>query len=149
MKSKTVANVCRLAQLKDLDDINILFHSAIRGSNAFSRRQEIVYRRILQEEFVNLFVIEKDEYVVGSCHCAIIPTLAFDGRPYAMLNHFLIDPLNRRQGLATELLQFAIDFCKRNGCYQICVAVDQVYDWQINLMAKFGFKVHAGMYVYS
>lgn len=149
MKSADVTNVCRLAKMNDLDDINVLFQSAIRGSSAFSRRQEMVYRRILKEDLINLLVIEKDEYVVGTCHCAIVPTLAHDGRSYGLLNHFIVDPLNRRQGLASELLQFALDFCKRSGCYQVYVAVDNVQTWQTDLLTRYGFKHHAGMFVFG
>ncbi|WP_196157405.1 GNAT family N-acetyltransferase [Reinekea sp. G2M2-21] len=143
-----MAIVCRTAKAEDLDDINVLFQSVQRGAVAFSRRQEIVFQRLLDEALVDLLVVEQDEFVVACCHCAIIPTLGFDGRPYAMLNHLIVDPLNRRQGLATRLLSYASEYAKKSGCYQIYLAADATQDWQQAFVRKSGFVVDQSIFVY-
>jgi N-acetylglutamate synthase-like GNAT family acetyltransferase len=132
--------VCRAAQLKDLDDINVLFQSATRDALAFSNRQEIVFKRLVKEDLLDVLIVEKDEYVVGCCHFAVIPTLSHGGRPYAVLNHFLIDPLNRKQGLAKLLLKYAIATARQKGCYQVYLSIDEPKAWQQALLARFGFQ---------
>jgi N-acetylglutamate synthase-like GNAT family acetyltransferase len=144
-----MATVCRSAKITDLEDINVLFQSATREGHAFSNRQEIVFKRILDETLIDLIVVEKDEYVVGCCHCAIIPTLAHGGRSFAVMNHFLIDPLNRKQGLARQLLQHTVDLARKKGCYQILVSVDSVKPWHNQFLTQFGFKQHGGMFVFG
>jgi ribosomal protein S18 acetylase RimI-like enzyme len=142
-----MATLCRSATPSDLDDINLLFQSAERGGMPFTKRQEIVFRRLITEETLDLFVVEKDQYVVGCCHCAIVPTLAQGGRPFAVLSHFLIDPLNRRQGLATRLLSHALEATQKNGCFQVIAHIEKPLVFQTQLLLKFGFKQIPGAFV--
>lgn len=144
-----MAIVCRTARSSDLDDINVLFQSAERGALPFTKRQEIVFKRLLEEQTVDLLVVEKDEYIVGCCHCAIIPTLAQGGRSYAVLSHFMVDPLNRKQGIANQLLEFSVAEAKKRGCYQVMVAIDSVQPWQHRYFQRKGFQQFAGMFVYG
>lgn len=141
-----MANGCRSAVYEDLDDINLLFQSATREGTAFNNRQEIIYKRILAEDIVNLWVIEKDQYVVACCHCAIVPTLAHGGRSYAVLNHFVVDPLNRKQGHAKALLEYSIAQAKSKGCYQVYLLNDQPSAWHTKFLSRFGFKYKDGLF---
>lgn len=141
-----MAIVCREARLTDLDDINILFQSLVRDSDALSNRQEIIYRRLLKEDLVDLIVVEQDEYVVGCCHVAVVPTLAHNGRSYAMINHLVIDPLNRRQGLARKLIQSVIERARKKGCYQVYLAADPAKNWHAKFLAPLGLKPLMGMF---
>lgn len=138
--------ICRAAELRDLDDINVLFQSASRDGKAFTNRQEIVYQRMIKEELLDLLLVEKDEYVVGCCHCVVIPTLAHNGRPFAVLNHFLIDPLNRKQGLAKQLLTYAIAHVRQKGCYQIYIVIEEPKPWHSRLLTAYGFHQNGGMF---
>lgn len=142
-----MATLCRSATTSDLDDINLLFQSAERGALPFTKRQEIVFRRLITEETLDLFVVEKDQYVVGCCHCALVPTLAQGGRPFAVLSHFLIDPLNRRQGLATKLLNHALETTQKSGCFQVIAHIDRPQAFQAKFLQQFGFKQAQGAFV--
>ena len=137
---------CRTAVYEDLDDINLLFQGASKDGAAFSSRQEIIYQRILKEDMIDLLVVEKDQYVVACCHCAIVPTLANSGRSYAVVNHFLVDPLNRKQGHAKRLLEFAISYAKRKGCYQLYLVNDQPELWHQQFLSRYRFSQQGGLF---
>lgn len=133
-----MATVCRPAKAADIDDLNLLFQSATRDGRPFSKRQEIIFNRLLQEEILDLLVVEKDEYVVGCCHCAVIPTLFHSGRPYAVINHLIVDPLNRRQGIARHLLTYALDMLQKKGCYQIYMPIEKPKPWHREVLQSMG-----------
>lgn len=144
-----MATHCRPAQAEDIDDLDVLMQSVMRAGMPFSKRQEIIFRRLLQEETVDLLVVEKDEYIVACCHCAVIPTLFHSGRPYAVLNHFVVDPLNRRQGKARLLLTYALGYVQKKGCYKVYLPVDKPKDWYAGFLASLGAHQQDDWFVFG
>lgn len=139
--------ICRKSQKEDLDDINLLYQCAFKESVPFTNRQEIVFRRILKEELLQLLVIEKNQYIVGYSLLALIPSLSYGGRSFAVIEHLVIDPLYRKQGLATMLLNHACSLARKAGCYKIISTSESVKPWVKNIMAKQGFKEDSGVFV--
>lgn len=139
--------LCRTATEHDLEDINALYQSDWHTVSKFSRRQEVVFKRLISERKTELLVVEKDKFVVACCHYMSMPTLAHGGRSIAMLAHFAVDPINRRQGHAKRLLGFAIDFARKQGCYQVMIQADEMQHWQKKLLQDCGFNENTGSMV--
>lgn len=141
--------ICRKATLEDIHDVSELFQEDWCTIPEFSKRQEHIYQRILQEDMTELLVIEKDQYVVGVCHYASIPMLAGGGRYSAVLSHFVVDPIKRRQGLAKQLMEYALQYSKKQGCFQILVMLDELTPWQVETLKSYGFTHNSNMLVLS
>ncbi|WP_165901908.1 GNAT family N-acetyltransferase [Reinekea marinisedimentorum] len=139
--------LCRTATEQDLDDINALYQSDWHAISKFSKRQELIFKRLVSERLTELLVVEKDKFVVACCHYMTMPTLAHGGRSMAMLGHFAVDPINRQQGHAKRLLSFAIDFARKQGCYQVLIQVDKLQHWQKQLLQSYGFCENTGSLV--
>ncbi|EAR08717.1 GNAT family N-acetyltransferase [Reinekea blandensis] len=144
-----MATHCRPAQTTDIDDLNDLFQSATRKGMPFSKRQDVIFQRFLEEDLLDLLVVEKDEYVVACCHCAVIPTLAHGGRPFAVLSHLLVDPLNRRQGLARLLFEFALDYVRKKGSYVVYAPVEHPKPWIDRMLKALGARCEGECYVFG
>lgn len=139
--------LCRTATEHDLEDISALYQSDWHTVSRFTKRQEVVFRRLITEQQTELLVVEKDQYVVACCHYMTMPTLAHGGRSIAMLAHFAVDPINRRQGHAKRLLGFAVEFARKQGCYQLMIQVDGLQNWQKALLQSCGFNENTGSMV--
>jgi N-acetylglutamate synthase-like GNAT family acetyltransferase len=135
---------CRTATEKDLDDINALYQSDWHSIEKFSKRQEVIFKRLVTESLTELLVVEQDKFVVACCHYMTMPTLAHEGRGIAMLSHFAVDPINRRQGHAKRLMAFAIDFSRKQCCYQVLIQVDQLQEWHKSFLVRYGFHANTG-----
>lgn len=144
-----MATLCRPAKATDIDDLSDLFQSSTRNGMPFSKRQELIFNRLLNEDILDLFVVEKDEYVVACCHCAVIPTLVEGGRPFAVLSHLVVDPLNRRQGLARLLLEYALDSVRKKGSYIVYVPVDAPKAWMGGFLKRLGARAEGDFFVFG
>src|SRR5579883_3596009 len=57
--------------------------------------------------------------LVSTCTLAVIPNLTRNARPYGLIENVVTHPDYRRQGLATRLLQHALQVAWDEGCYKV------------------------------
>ena len=83
--------------------------------------------------FINIYVYEKDNNVVGFINYSIM----YDR---AELNYIYVEKEYRKYGIATELMNFFIDDIIKNKCKNITLEVAENNIPGIELYKKFGFS---------
>ena len=66
----------------------------------------------------DVLVALKNGEVVGTCSVYVCPTLLRGARPFAVIEHIVIDPKNRRNGIGRQLIEAAIKHADSAGCYK-------------------------------
>ena len=82
--------------------------------------------------FVNIYVYEKDGRVIGFINYSIM----YDR---AELNYIYVEKEFRKDGVATELMNFLIEDSIKNKCKNITLEVAENNNPGIELYKKFGF----------
>ncbi len=78
-----------------------------------------LWKHILEDENYHLIVAEVCGKIVSSCMCVIISNLAYGQRPMAFIENVITDVEYRRQGLATECLNYAKSIAEKEHCYSL------------------------------
>lgn len=82
--------------------------------------------------FINIYVYEKDDNVLGFINYSIM----YDR---AELNYIYVEKKYRKDGVATELMDYFIDDALKNKCKNITLEVAENNDPGIKLYKKYGF----------
>lgn len=69
-----------------------------------------------QQHIIGGFIGDK---MVSSCVVIIIKNLTHGQRPYALVENVITHSRYRGRGYATEILNFARNLARKNGCYKI------------------------------
>lgn len=78
-----------------------------------------IWNQILNDENHKIIVFEKDKKIVSSCVLVIIPNLTHNQQPYALIENVITDNDYRRQGIASQVLDYARKIASENNCYKI------------------------------
>ncbi len=77
------------------------------------------WKQILEDENHHLIVNESNGKIVSSCVCVIIPNLTRKVRPYAFVENVVTHIDFRRQGMASECLNYAKQIAEQCNCYKM------------------------------
>lgn len=108
----------RIATENDLEAIINLCNEC------FSENTDIEYaKRIFEETKENpndIYVVgEVNGIIVAHTKITIIKTIYNPMGIYAILNHVCVKPDYRRHGIATKMLDYITDICKKHDCNKI------------------------------
>lgn len=71
------------------------------------------------------FVADNSGEIISTCYICIIPNITHNGRPIGYIENVITDERFRRQGIATKVLQMAIDYGKSKDCHKIVLLSGQ------------------------
>ena len=57
--------------------------------------------------------------VIGTCTVNLCSNFSWSGRPFAIIENVIVDSGFRRQGIGTNILEFAIQYAEAKGCYKV------------------------------
>ncbi len=78
-----------------------------------------IFNDILNDKNHHIIVAEKDGKIVSSCVCVIVLNLTHNQQPYAIIENVITDKEYRKQGLASQCLEYAKNIAKEHNCYKI------------------------------
>jgi GNAT superfamily N-acetyltransferase len=81
--------------------------------------------RIAADRSRTLLVAEREGRPVGTLDLLVVPNLAHGARPWAMIENVLVDPSQRRSGIATSLTGNALERAGKAGCYKVQLLSDR------------------------
>ncbi len=81
-------------------------------------RDEAVFRSIVDAPWLRIFVLEEARRIVSTCYLNIIPNITRSARPYAIIENVVTDEELRGKGYGRRLLQHALAFAWKEGCYK-------------------------------
>ncbi|MDC0980395.1 GNAT family N-acetyltransferase [Bdellovibrionales bacterium] len=114
--------VIRKAKDSDLDQVIELLHDDTFGQNreSISDSDESTYKEVFSElcqsKYSDVFVMEKDQSIIGCYQMMYLPHLSFKGTKRAQVESVRIKSELRGQGLGSQMMKHAIDIAKEAGC---------------------------------
>ena len=101
---------------------------------------ENIWNRILADKDHHIIVSEIDGKIVSSCVCVIIPNLTHGQQPYAFVENVITDEKYRKQGLATECLNYAKKLAESEKCYKIMLLTGSKKESTLNFYRRAGYN---------
>lgn len=77
------------------------------------------FKRVQADKQQQLLVITDEGHVVGSLVLLIVPSLAHGGRPWAEVEHVVVDEMARGKGYGELLMRYAEEQAQAAGCYKL------------------------------
>jgi GNAT superfamily N-acetyltransferase len=75
--------------------------------------------RVLQHPGVTILLAEAAGRAVSTAMLIVSPNFSRGGRPFAMIENVVTDSKHRRQGYGRQVIKFAIDMARSEGCYRV------------------------------
>ena len=77
-----------------------------------------VFRRIVENPGLHLFVLECDDSIVASTYLNLIPNLSRSASPYAVIENVVVEQSRRGSGLGKQIMAATLQFAWAAGCYK-------------------------------
>lgn len=99
-----------------------------------------IWDAMVQDKNHHVIVAEENGKIVSSCVCVIIPNLTHSQRPYALIENVITDEKYRKNGLATQCLNFARELALREKCYKIMLLTGSKKESTLDFYRKAGYN---------
>jgi GNAT superfamily N-acetyltransferase len=109
----------RSATANDIPRLHELYSMFDREPNQPVSAAESSRSLAEMQRFGDVLVALNDGEVVGTCSIYICPTLLRGARPFAVIEHIVINPKHRRNGIGRQLIEAAVKHADSAGCYKI------------------------------
>ncbi len=83
---------------------------------------------------------EKDNKLISSCVCVVIPNLTREIKPYAFVENVVTHAEYRQRGYATACLNFAKKLAECKGCYKIMLLTGSKEESTLNFYKNAGYN---------
>jgi L-amino acid N-acyltransferase YncA len=139
----------RPARRSDLADLVVIFrhlrsgdHGAA-GETTVSAAAEAAWSALEEQRGHTVLVADDGHRIVGCLHLVIVPSLANEADPWAMVENVVVLPAWRGRGAGSLLLRAAIDHASDAGCYRIHAVSSPENSVSHRLFRAAGFGVEA------
>lgn len=88
----------------------------------------------------HIIVKVKDNQIIASCVCVIIPNLTRGVRPYAFIENVVTHADYRKKGYATDCLNFAREIAKKENCYKMMLLTGSKEEKTLNFYSNAGYN---------
>jgi GNAT superfamily N-acetyltransferase len=83
-----------------------------------------------------------NDEIVGTFELMIMDNLAHSGMPSGIVEDVVVRPGFRSQGIGKKMMQFALDECKKAGCYKMTLSSNIKRERAHKFYESLGFKKH-------
>lgn len=66
----------------------------------------------------------KNEHLVGTCTVNVCANLSWSGRPYSIVENFIVTKDERKKGIGSYLMLFASRYAASRNCYKIAIMTE-------------------------
>lgn len=142
MKSKP--NI-RFAEIEDLPQVMSIFNQAIRAKVCGVLKEVTLEDRLdwfnsFDQNSYPIYVAELDDKILGYCYLSPYRSGRQAMASIAEISYY-IDYKAHRNGIASELVQYAIDDCDRLGKQSLLAVLLDINIPSIQLLEKFNFSL--------
>lgn len=99
-----------------------------------------VWDEILNDPNHHILVAMSDQTIVSTCVLLIVPNLARNHRPYAVIENVVTLPSFRGQGYASKVLAKAKAIAQEHNCYKIMLMTGSKRDSTLEFYRRAGFN---------
>lgn len=130
-----------IADRYDLSGLLSLY-TQLRGDPIpeFNERLFSVWESILTSKYHYIIAGKIDNEIISSCTLIIIPNLTHGQRPYALIENVITAESHRNRGYATQLLNYAREIAKDNGCYKIMLLTGSKKESTLDFYKNAGYN---------
>ena len=98
------------------------------------------WAELLADPRMHCLVAELDSQPVASCTLAIIPNLTRGARPYGLIENVVTHPAFRRRGLASAVLERALQIAWAHECYKVMLLTGSKQESVLRFYEQAGFQ---------
>jgi len=96
-----------------------------------------------------LLVVEEDGRVVGTATLLITPSLVHGARPWAVVEHVVVEEKLRSRGIGRQLMEYTVRKAGEAGCYKIMLCSNKQRKDAHRFYRSLGFTAtHEGFHRY-
>lgn len=130
--SEDLPAVLKLYGQKDIDNGDVL---------GLKEAKDIFSKFMLYPNY-SLYVAEITGKVVGTFELLVMDNLAHKGQPSGVVEDVIIDAEFRSQGIGRQMMEYAIDVCRKNGCYKMTLSSNLKRERAHQFYENLGFEKH-------
>jgi GNAT superfamily N-acetyltransferase len=105
-----------------------------------------MHAKMAQYPNYHVFVAEQDGEVVGTFALLIMDNLANGGVPSGIVEDVAVLPELQGQGIGKAMMRFAMERCRRDGCYKMMLSSNQIRTEAHRFYEALGFTRHGFSY---
>lgn len=90
----------------------------------------------------SLYVTEIAGKIVGTFELLILDNLAHKGKPSGVVEDVVVDVEYRSQGIGRQMMGYAIEVCRENGCYKMTLSSNLKRERAHQFYESLGFEKH-------
>jgi GNAT superfamily N-acetyltransferase len=116
------------------------FHPEETSPAATDPLVQKTWQIILADPNQRYYGVKLDGRLISTCLMTIVPNLTRGTRPYGLIENVITDPVYRKQGHATRVLQFALNDAWADGCYKVMLLTGSKTESTLRFYEKSGFQ---------
>jgi GNAT superfamily N-acetyltransferase len=105
------------------------------------------FQKIRSYPNYSVYVAEKDGEIVGTFELLIMDNLAHSGKPSAIVEDVVVNEQNRNGGIGRIMMQFAMEQCKKYGCYKLMLSSNLSRERAHKFYDDLGFTRHGYSFI--
>jgi GNAT superfamily N-acetyltransferase len=108
-------------------------------------RHRAMWARMMSTADLTVYLAECDGEPIGTATLLILPNITYDCRPTAFIEAVVVKYGHRRRGVATRMVQQALDDARSASCYKVQLLSHKRHasDGAHALYATLGFRAEA------
>ena len=134
----------RIAEKKDLSSILDLYAESDidNGQILDISKAEKLFQKIESYPNYNVYVALLNNEIVGTFELMIMDNLAHLGTPSGIVEDVVVRSSFRSQGIGKKMMIFALDECKKSGCYKMTLSSNIERKRAHQFYESLGFEKH-------
>jgi len=136
--------IIRKAEERDLPFILELFAQPDMDDGEILPLDEAkkIYEKMKAYPDYCIYVADLDGKVVGTFSLAIMDNLAHVGSKSGLIEDVIVSQKFQGQGIGKQMIRHAINICKENACYKVCLSSNLKRHNAHMFYSSIGFKIH-------
>ena len=150
-----MTELIRKANISDMDEVIFLLNdddlarSRERYSNKDKQNYLSVFYEILESNYFDIFVMEKNSKIIGCYQIMFLPHISFKGSKRGQVESVRIRSDFRRCGLGSKLMKHALGVARENGCSIVQLTTNKKRKGISKFYKSLGFShTHGGYKLY-
>ena len=103
---------------------------------------EAIFMKMMTSPNYKLFVAKYEGAIVGTFALAIMDNLAHLGKSSGLVEDVVVAKEMRSKGIGKKMMEYALDICKENNCYKMCLSSNLIRKRAHSFYENLGFKKH-------
>ncbi len=106
-----------------------------------------IFNRIKTYPDYKLYIARVDKEIVGTFALIIMDNIGHMGTPSGIVEDVVVHPEWRGKGVGKKMMQFAMERCKKRGCYKMALSSNIKREDAHCFYESLGFKKHGYSFI--